>query len=146
MQIPAYQIHNVLKAYSRQVSQNKLNAKARPESMKNTAVDKISISPEGKKQGVIDKVASDILQKLTKQDPDIKPEKNLGSRPGQEPGGKSSFLEKYKNNFSYYEIDGNSKRKNTFSFKGIDNSKTKTEELSYDLPIKDLAEDEGDKK
>ena len=114
MQIPAYQIHNVLKAYSRQVSQNKLNSATRANAG-NTAIDKISISAEGKKQGVIDKVATDIVQKITQD------EKNLVNKLGE----KKISSGKSEKNFSYYEINGSSKTKTNFSFNELNNVKVK---------------------
>jgi len=118
MQIPAYQIHNVLKAYSRQVSQNKLNSATRANAG-NIPVDKISISAEGKKQGVMDKVAADIVQKITQN------EKNLVDKLEHEPREKSIFSNNTEKNFSYYEINGNSKRKTNFSFNELNNVKIK---------------------
>ncbi|MCB9493829.1 MAG: hypothetical protein H6681_00110 [Desulfobacteraceae bacterium] len=132
MQIPAYQIHNVLKAYSRQVSQNKLNSASRSNNH-NTPMDKISISAEGKKQGVIDKVAADIVQKITKNDPHEKIEKDLVDKLELELRQKMNLSESTEKDFSYYEINGNSKRKNTFSFNELDNVKKKMEDLANDL-------------
>lgn len=143
MQIPAYQIHNVLKAYSKQVSQNKLNAKAHSSGMNNTPVDKISISAEGKKQGVIDKVAADIVQKITKNGTTEKIEKDLVDKLEQELGQKISFPEKNEKDFSYYEIDGSSKTRNTFSLKEFDGVKQKMEDLAKDLLNKDNNIEQG---
>jgi hypothetical protein len=133
MQIPAYQIHNVLKAYSRQVSQNKLNAKAHSSGMNNTPVDKISISAEGKKQGIIDKVAADIVQKITQNESGQKIEKDLVDKLEQEFSQKINFSDSSEKNFSYYEIDGSSKTKNTFSFKEFEVVKKKMEEIAKDM-------------
>eukprot|EP00767_Chilomastix_cuspidata_P007794 gnl/Chilomastix_cuspidata/8631.p1 GENE.gnl/Chilomastix_cuspidata/8631~~gnl/Chilomastix_cuspidata/8631.p1 ORF type:complete len:156 (+),score=17.68 gnl/Chilomastix_cuspidata/8631:143-610(+) len=146
MQIPAYQIHNVLKAYSRQVSQNKLNAKAKASGMNNTSVDKISISAEGKKQGVIDKVASDIVKKITSNGPSEKFEKDIVSRLEKELGKKLTFPEETKSSkeFRYYEIDGSSKKINTFSFHDSDLVKKKMEDLTKDLLSQELKEDKGE--
>jgi hypothetical protein len=133
MQIPAYQIHNVLKAYSKQVSQNKLNAKAHSSGMSNTPVDKISISAEGKKQGIIDKVAADIVQKITQNESGQKIEKDLVDKLEQEFSQKINFSDSSEKNFSYYEIDGSSKTKNTFSFKEFEVVKKKMEEIAKDM-------------
>jgi hypothetical protein len=133
MQILAYQIHNVLKAYSRQVSQNKLNAKAHSSGMNNTPVDKISISAEGKKQGIIDKVAADIVQKITQNESGQKIEKDLVDKLEQEFSQKINFSDSSEKNFSYYEIDGSSKTKNTFSFKEFEVVKKKMEEIAKDM-------------
>jgi hypothetical protein len=131
MQIPAYQIHNVLKAYSRQVSQNKLNSAARSNAS-STPVDKISISAEGKKQGIIDKVSADIVQKITTNDHNEKIEKALVDKLGQKLSQKIGFSETSDEDFSYYEINGNSKTKTAFSFNELDNAKKQMEDLAKD--------------
>ena len=61
MFVPAYQIHNVLKAYARQLSQpNDGAGGAKP------PIGKINISDEGKRQAVIDKVAADIVDRISR--------------------------------------------------------------------------------
>lgn len=145
MQIPAYQIHNVLKAYSRQVSQNKLNSAARSNAS-SIPVDKISISAEGKKQGVIDKVAADIVQKITTNEHNQKIEKDLVDKLGKELAQKINFSGTSDENFSYYEINGNSKTKTTFSFNELDNTKKQMEDLAKDLLTDKTNEQQGEEK
>ncbi len=111
MHIPAYQINNVLKAYSKQVSQNKLNSKVRGKGLSNVTVDKISISNEGKKQGVINKVASDVVKKITRY--------QINEKIDQKHTGKNG--EKDLNEFKYYEMYGDSKKINSFSLHDYEN-------------------------
>lgn len=65
MHIPAYQIHNVLNTYSLQlfkagtVTRNEESGSDPPASR---------ISPEARRQAVIDKVATDIVQRITRLD------------------------------------------------------------------------------
>lgn len=142
MQIPAYQIHNVLKAYSRQVSQNKLSAKTKSTGL-TTSMDKISISAEGKKQGIINKVASDIVKKITDGGPDEKVEKDIVTRLKKEIHKSFQLSETNTNNkeFKYYEIDGSTKRMNTFSFQDSEVIKQQMENITKDLLSKELKED-----
>ena len=69
MQIPLYQIRNILKVYSRQLSlgniQNKNNIFDR-------AVDYMDTSSEGKRQAVITKVVSNILNRIITEKPQKK--------------------------------------------------------------------------
>jgi hypothetical protein len=67
MYVPSYQMHNILNVYSNQLRQNmisegKSNVAAKPQS------DKIHLSPEGKRQAMIEKVSKDILDKLSRYD------------------------------------------------------------------------------
>ena len=67
MYVPSYQMHNVLNVYSKQlrqhiVSEGKSKMPARPQS------DRIYLSPEGKRQAMIEKVSRDILDKISRYD------------------------------------------------------------------------------
>jgi len=66
--IPSYQIHNVLKVYSRQVSQSRIIERQKELSAK-TSADKIDISAEGKRKMIVDKVAADIVDRITQFGP-----------------------------------------------------------------------------
>lgn len=68
MKIPAYQMHNVLKVYGKQLSQRRMwcqqkGAAPRAES------DKITLSAEGKRQAIIDQVAADVVDRITRFGP-----------------------------------------------------------------------------
>ena len=88
MQIPSYQIQNVLKVYSRQFSQGKLLGKNKFSDANKVSADSVSISSEGKRQAIIDKVASSIVDKIINEGPNEKDktqitdqiEKELGKR------------------------------------------------------------------
>lgn len=65
MYVPSYQMHNVLNVYSKQLRQNmvseeKSNVPAKPQA------DRIHLSPEGKRQTMIEKVSKDILEKISR--------------------------------------------------------------------------------
>ena len=68
MNISTYQIHNVLRAYGKQLSQSRrlLNDKsiAGPKRM-----DRISISAQARRKAVIDKVTSDIVNRIVHEGP-----------------------------------------------------------------------------
>lgn len=66
MHVPSYQINNVLKVYSKQVGQSKALNRQKDLGLDNVPTgDKITLSAEGKRKAVIDKVASDIINRLT---------------------------------------------------------------------------------
>ena len=76
MQIQSYQIHNVLNVYRRQLSQmnpdrDRLPAKTDP------GPDSIRISAEGKNLSVMEKVADNVIKKITALDPGADFEKEL---------------------------------------------------------------------
>lgn len=68
MHIQSYQIHNVLNAYRRQLSQGKSSHPQQvvPHATRSVAV---TISTEGKNQSILDKVAETVIKKITSVDP-----------------------------------------------------------------------------
>jgi hypothetical protein len=69
MQIPSYQMHNVLKVYSRQLSENKPQPQTRSSGRKTGEGDRITISAEGKRKAIIDRVAADVVDRITRYGP-----------------------------------------------------------------------------
>jgi hypothetical protein len=68
MLIQSYQIHNVLNVYRRQLSQAKPNQVGNSGSQ-NTRSDTVQISVEGKSQSIMEKVADNVLKKITNVEP-----------------------------------------------------------------------------
>ena len=60
----SYQIHNVLNVYSKQLSQDRSAQKLKEEN-KGQPSDRISLSTEGKRRATIEKVAQDIINKIS---------------------------------------------------------------------------------
>ena len=70
MQIPSYQIQNVLKIYSKQLSQGKMLSRNSKFGIANTVSgDSVSISSEGKRKAIIDKVAANIVDRIITEGP-----------------------------------------------------------------------------
>lgn len=68
MQIQSYQIHNVLNVYRRQLSQGKTDQVQQSGTHAPTS-DSVTISPESKNKSVMEKVAANVLKKITNVDP-----------------------------------------------------------------------------
>ena len=64
MLVSSYQIHNVLNAYSKQLSQEKTTQRLAAGSKKQLS-DQIQLSAEGKRRSTIEKVEKDILSKIS---------------------------------------------------------------------------------
>jgi hypothetical protein len=64
MHVSTYQIHNVLNVYSKQLSQDRSALKLKSGYQRNIA-DQINLSTEGKRRATIEKVAQDILSKIS---------------------------------------------------------------------------------
>jgi hypothetical protein len=64
MYIPSYQMHNVLNVYSKQLSQNRIGGNSKNQFQK-SLTDQIKLSPEGKRKATIERVAKEILYKIS---------------------------------------------------------------------------------
>ena len=64
MFVSSYQIHNVLNVYSKQLSQDRSVQKLKP-GMAKQASDQIKLSTEGKRKATIERVAREILNKIS---------------------------------------------------------------------------------
>ena len=112
MFVSSYQIHNVLNVYSKQLSQDRGVQKQKPGNKKPLS-DQINLSTEGKRRATIEKVAKDIISKI--------------SHYGSNDEIKASKLDRPRENLkTHFESD--TKKEKTFVFNVIDdlNKKTKT--------------------
>ncbi len=110
MHIPSYQIQNVLKVYSKQLSQQKFLAKSKTLQQNTTSADSVTISSKGKRQAIIEKVATNIIDRITMEGPREQVEANITSQIEQELGKKINFTNKKENQFTYTYIDENDKK------------------------------------
>jgi hypothetical protein len=107
MYIQSYQIHNVLNVYRRQLSQVQSNPSEQVASH-GARSDAVTISAEGKNQSIMEKVADNILKKITNVDP--------GSNFGQEMIKQVRHTEKdlqsgqEDNTFFFNTIEGNNQK------------------------------------
>ena len=65
MFVPSYQMHNVLNVYSKQLRQNMVS-EGKVKMPEKAQSDKVNLSPEGKRQAIIEKVSKDILDKISR--------------------------------------------------------------------------------
>ena len=115
MYITNYQMQNVLKVYSRQLSKNTLSKKNNGPAEKQQS-DKISISIEGKLKAIYNNVTNDIVNRITSGEQNDEPAKtdHETARPFQHK------VERENNNkaeFFYNTIDNSQKKTNSLSIK-----------------------------
>ena len=109
MQIPSYQIQNVLKVYSRQLSQGKIMSRNKYGNSNISSADRVTISSEAKRQAIIDKVAANIVDRIITEGPKEKNEEKITSQIEKELGKKINFT-KDRNQFTYTVIDENNQK------------------------------------
>jgi hypothetical protein len=118
MFVSTYQIHNVLNVYSKQLSQDRSAQKLKSGNQKHLA-DQINLSTEGKRRATIEKVAQDILSKIS----------DYGSMNESKTEEKNLSREKVKDHY-----ESNYKKEAAFVFNVIDELNKKT---TTALSIKD---------
>lgn len=70
MHIPSYQIHNVLNVYRKQLSQAPGKSAKAPSSSTPPTTDRISISSDGQRQSIMDRISSEIVDRITQFGPE----------------------------------------------------------------------------
>ena len=110
MFVSSYQIHNVLNVYSKQLSQDR-GVQKQNAGNKKPLSDQINLSTEGKRRATIEKVAKDIISKI--------------SHYGSNDEIKASKLDRPRENLkNHFETD--TKKEKTFVFNVIDDLNKKT--------------------
>ena len=118
MIISSYQINSVLRVYGDQLRNSRNPAKMKSDTTQ--MADKISISETARRKSIIDKVASDILEKITQNGPQDNVEKEVVKRFEDEYGGVVSFGEKAASELIFKEIDENGETIHSLSIKDSD--------------------------
>ena len=114
MYVPSYQMHNVLNVYSKQLRQN-MTSERKNKMLDKPPTDRVNLSPEGKRQTMIEKVSKDILDKISRYGslsetrPRMAEQEKINSKTETVP-------DKANKAFVFNAIDAiNTKRKNTLS-------------------------------
>jgi hypothetical protein len=109
MLIPSHQIHNVLKVYGKQLSQTRMLERQKALDRKQP-MDNVNISAEAKRQSIIDKVAADIVERITQSGPQDDVEKGIIDKLEGELGKSISFSSRREDKFVFNVIDGNNEK------------------------------------
>jgi hypothetical protein len=109
MHIPSHQIHNVLKVYSKQLSQTRMLERQR-ELDRKQPMDNVNISAEAKRQSIIDKVAADIVERITQSGPQDDVEKGIIDKLEGELGKSVSFNSRREDKFVFNVINSNNEK------------------------------------
>ena len=136
MHIPSYQMHNVLNVYSKQLSQNRIGGNSNNQFSK-ALTDQIKLSPEGKRKATIERVAKEILDKITHLDNQNAKDQVAAEASDKEPDNQGKT--KKTNQFIFNIIDElNKKRQNSLSIENTNFLVNRVEQL-----VKEAVENEG---
>ncbi|MFA5906504.1 MAG: DVU0524 family FlgM-associated protein, partial [Desulfobacula sp.] len=91
---------NVLKVYCRQLSQGKIMSRNKFGNADTNSADSVTLSSEGKRQAIIDKVAANIVDRIITEGPKEQNEEKITTQIEKELGKKINFT-KDRNQFTY---------------------------------------------
>ena len=109
MHIHSYQIHNVLNVYRKQLSRGPGGNGSQTPSPA-TANDRISISTDGQRQSIMDKVFSEIVERITQTGPENQFEAALADRMAQNPFPSKGPASDTPSDFKYTVIDEHNRK------------------------------------
>ena len=105
MYISSYQMHNVLADYTKRLEKNRGSKTRRPAEIK-SPVDRINLSTGGKRQAVIDKVAGNIVERITRFGPQDEMDRDIVNQLKDEMGAEGKFEDQDAVEFVFNVIDG----------------------------------------
>ena len=139
VEIPSYQIHKVMKVYAKQLTQSKLFERQTGSGKKASAADRISISMEGNRQSIINKVAAGVVERITRSGPTDQFDQEIVNRLEDEIGKKVEFAKSKKSQFIFNVIDDkNEKKTNTISVEDSRFLLKRLEQLAQDAVDKNI--------
>jgi hypothetical protein len=127
MYIHGYQIHNVLNVYRKQLSHGPgvNDSKGSPAA---NAKDRITISEDGQRKSIMDKISSEIVERITQGGPENEFETVLADRLSTKPKEQQEIPSNGHSSFKYTAIDEhNRKSTNTLIIRDFSPQKKETE-------------------
>ena len=128
MVISTYQVNNILRVYGNQLRHNRISSKSNDGNVPQS--DKISISVEAKRRAVIDKISSDIIEKITQYGPQDNIEEEVFKKLENEYGANLAITENTPADLIFKVIDENGETMNSLSVEDSKFLKHKLEEIT----------------
>ncbi len=135
MYIHSYQIHNVLNVYRKQLSHGP-GANSSHNTQTSAAKDRIKISEDGQRQSIMDKISTEIVERITQTGPENQFEKLLADQLSDNSQQSHGVPADASSDFKYTVIDEhNRKITNSLPIRGFS--------LNVDEPDLKIREDKG---
>ena len=128
MVITPYQVNNVLRVYGDQLRQNRISNRSKRGNP--GSVDKIKISAEAKRKAIVEKIASDIVDKITHYGPLEDVEKEVFQKLENEYGRHLVVARKSPKDLIFKVIDENGETINSLSIEDSKFLRYKLEEIT----------------
>ncbi|MBW2642091.1 MAG: hypothetical protein JRC89_01680 [Deltaproteobacteria bacterium] len=128
MLISAYQVNNVLRVYGDQLRQSRISS--RPKNENTPLADKINISSAARRKTIIDKITTNIVDRLKQDAPHDNVEKEVFEKLENEYGGHLAINRESSNELIFKEIDENGETINSLSIEDSNFLTNKLEEIT----------------
>lgn len=139
MELSAFQIHKVMKIYTKQLSQSKMAQRQKALGMNEKPTpDTIEISQEGRNRAVMDKVAKDIVDRITRHGPIDNVDRYIMDKLEQETGKKFAFKQEKASEFVFNVIDDDTKTTTSLSVEDTSFLLNRMEQLAKEAVEKDI--------
>jgi len=136
MVISLYQVNNVLRVYGEQLRQTSTANRAK--SVNTRSPDSISISAEAKRKVIVDKVTSDILDRIIQYGPQDNVEKEVFDKLENEYGARLAIARNSPADLIFKVVDGNGETVNSLSIEDSEFLRYKLEEIAKDTVNKNM--------
>ena len=130
MVISTYQVNNVLRVYGEQLRHNRLSGKEKGGDAR--LPDKIDISSEAKRKAIVDKIASDIVDRITQFGPHENVEKEVLKKLEDEYGAQLALAGKGSTDLIFKVIDEDGETMNSLSIEDSRFLRYKLQEITKD--------------
>ena len=130
MVISTYQVNNVLRVYGEQLRHNRLAGKEKSGDARTP--DKIDISSEAKRKAIVDKIAADIVDRITQFGPHENVEKEVFKKLEDEYGAHLAISEKGTTDLIFKVIDEDGETMNSLSIEDSKFLRYKLHEITRD--------------
>ena len=119
MYIHGYQIHNVLNVYRKQLRHGP-GGNSSQTLQTSSAKDRIEISSDGQRQSLMDKVSTEIVERITQTGPENQFEKLLADQLVEKPQQSAGMPSDSPTDFRYTVIDENNRKiTNSLTIRGV---------------------------
>lgn len=126
--LSVYQVNNVLRVYGDQLRHNRISSKSKNSTTPQS--DKISISSEAKRKAVIDKISSNVIEKITQYGPHDNIEEEVFQKLTSEYGKNLAITQNGSTDLIFKEIDEHGETINSLSVEDSKFLRHKLEEIT----------------
>jgi hypothetical protein len=127
MLISSYHVNNVLRVYGDQLRQSRLSNGLTDADT--NSLDRIRLSDKAKRKAIVNRIAADIVEKITKHDPKENVKEGLSKNLENEYGIQLDINRKSPNNLLFKIIDENGETLNSLSIENSEFLRYKLEEV-----------------